>query len=88
MDGRQKKKRAEEATIQFWFEMKHVRSLAILPREADALRAAGYDPERMICVERFDDESVFAQISVGKPIQIGLKDGGGKPYCGMRYNRG
>ena len=34
MDGRQKKKRAEEATIQFWFEMKHVRSLAILPRES------------------------------------------------------
>ena len=37
MDSKQKKKRAEEAVLQFYFEMKHIRTLAILPREADAL---------------------------------------------------
>lgn len=75
-----KKKRADEAVFQFYSETKCINTLAILPREEEALRAAGYDPKTMVCVARFDNESIFAQITVSKPVRVGLKDGGGKPY--------
>lgn len=75
-----KARRAEEAVLQFYREMVCCRTLAMLPREEEALKAAGYNPEEMVCIKRFDDETVFAKINVSKPVQIGLKDGGGNPY--------
>lgn len=80
--------RAEKAVLKLFFEIKNIYTLCILPREEAALKKMGYDPKNMVCIERFDDESVFAQISVSKPVCVGLKDGGGKSLKYMAMNAG
>ena len=80
--------RTKKAVLKFSFEMKNIYTLCILPREAAALKKMGYDPKSMVCIERFDDESVFAQISVSEPVLVGLKDGGGKSLKNMTISIG
>ena len=80
--------RSEKAVLRFFFETKNIYTLCILPREEAALKKMGYNPKTMVCIERFDDESVFAQISVSEPVCVGLKDGGGKSLKNMTMSVG
>ena len=70
--------KAWEALKDFWFSIKNIYTLCILPREKEALERKGFDPKCMVCIDRFENETVFVEIRISEPICIGLKDGGGK----------
>ena len=56
-------------------------ALRVLPREKEGLRAMGHDPDRLICIQRFNDETVFLPMQYGYPISLTKKDGGGCKDC-------
>lgn len=56
-------------------------SLWVSPQENEGLRAMGYDPDKLICIERFNDETVFLPVQYGYPISLAKKDGGGRKNC-------
>lgn len=56
-------------------------ALWVSPQEQEGLRAMGYDPDKLICIERFNDETVFLPIQYGYPISLAKKDGGGRKNC-------
>ena len=56
-------------------------ALWVSPKEKAGLRAMGYDPDRLICIERFNDETVFLPVQYGYPISLAKKDGGGRENC-------
>lgn len=56
-------------------------ALWVSPQEKEGLRAMGYDPDRLICIERFNDETVFLPVQYGYPISLAKKDGGGRKNC-------
>ena len=72
--------KAMNAILDLGFQIKNIYTLWISPSEEAALDKMGYDPKRMVCVKCFDDKSIFAEVVISKPICVGLKDGGGKPY--------
>lgn len=53
-------------------------ALWVSPQEKEGLRAMGYDPDKLICIERFNDETVFLPVQFGYPICLAKKDGGGR----------
>lgn len=53
-------------------------ALWVSPQEKAGLKALGYDPDRLICIERFNDETVFLQVQYTGPICLSKKDGGGR----------
>ncbi len=53
-------------------------ALWVSPQEQEGLRAMGYDPDKLICIERFNDETVFLPVQYGYPISLAKKDGGGR----------
>ncbi len=57
-------------------------ALWVSPQEKEGIRAMGYDPDRLICIQRFNDETVFLPVQYGYPISLTKKDGGGrKDFC-------
>ncbi len=56
-------------------------ALWVSPQEKEGLRAMGYDPDKLICIERFNDETVFLPVQYGYPISLAKKDGGGRKDC-------
>ena len=56
-------------------------ALWVSPQEKKGLQSLGYDPETMICIERFNDETVFLQARYAGPICLSRKDGGGRKDC-------
>lgn len=56
-------------------------SLWVSPQENEGLRAMGYDPDKLICIERFNDETVFLPVQYGYPISLAKKNGGGRKNC-------
>lgn len=53
-------------------------ALWVSPQEKEGLRTMGYDQDRLICIERFNDETVFLPVQYGYPISLAKKDGGGR----------
>lgn len=53
-------------------------ALWVSPQKEEGLRAMGYDPDKLICIERFNDETVFLPVQYGYPISLAKKDGGGR----------
>lgn len=53
-------------------------ALWVSPQEKKGLQSLGYDPETLICIERFNDETVFLQAQYAGPICLSKKDGGGR----------
>lgn len=80
--------KAMNAILDLGFKIKNIYTLWISPSEEAVLNKMGYNPKKMVCIERFDDESVFAQISVSEPVLVGLKDGGGKSLKNMTISIG
>lgn len=56
-------------------------ALWVSPQEKKGLQTLGYDPDTLICIERFNDETVFLQAQYAGPICLGKKDGGGRKDC-------
>lgn len=56
-------------------------ALWVSPQEKKGLQSLGYDPETLICIERFNDETVFLQARYAGPICLSRKDGGGRKDC-------
>ncbi len=56
-------------------------ALWVSPQEKKGLQALGYDPDTLICIERFNDETVFLQARYAGPICLSRKDGGGRKNC-------
>lgn len=56
-------------------------ALWVSPQEKKGLQAMGYDPDALICIERFNDETVFLQARYAGPICLSRKDGGGRKDC-------
>lgn len=56
-------------------------ALWVSPQEKKGLQAMGYDPDGLICIERFNDETVFLQARYAGPICLSKKDGGGRKDC-------
>lgn len=56
-------------------------ALWVSPQEKEGLKAMGYDPDKLICIERFNDETVFLQVQYAGPICLSKKDGGGRKDC-------
>lgn len=56
-------------------------ALWVSPQEKKGLQAMGYDPDTLICIERFNDETVFLQARYAGPICLSKKDGGGRKSC-------
>lgn len=56
-------------------------ALYVSPQEKEGLKALGYDPDTLICIERFNDETVFLQARYAGPICLSKKDGGGRKDC-------
>ncbi len=56
-------------------------ALWVSPQEKEGLRALGYDPDKLICIERFNDETVFLQMQFYGPICLSKRDGGGRKDC-------
>lgn len=53
-------------------------ALYVSPQEKNGLKVLGYDPDKLICIERFNDETVFLQVQYAGPICLSKKDGGGR----------
>lgn len=53
-------------------------ALWVSPQEKEGLRAMGCDPDKLICIQRFNDETVFLPVQYGYPISLAKKDGGGR----------
>lgn len=58
-------------------------ALWVSPQEKKGLQAMGYDPDDLICIERFNDETVFLQARYAGPICLSRKDGGGRKSCSI-----
>lgn len=56
-------------------------ALWVSPQEEKGLRDMGYDPDRMICIERFNDETVFLPVQYGYPVSLAKENGGGRKDC-------
>lgn len=56
-------------------------ALYVSPQEKKGIKAMGYDPDKLICIERFNDETVFLQVRYAGPICLSKKNGGGRKDC-------
>lgn len=56
-------------------------ALWVSPQEKKGLQAMGYNPDKLICIERFNDETVFLQMQFYGPVCLSRKDGGGRKDC-------
>jgi len=53
-------------------------ALWVSDKEKAGLRSLGYDPDKLLCIERFNDETIFLQAQFSGPICLSRKDGGGR----------
>ena len=70
-------KQARKAALEYIGE-RIALQLYVTPEEKEGLRAMGYDPDKLICIERFNDETVFLQVQYAGPICLSKKNGGGR----------
>lgn len=55
-------------------------SLYVSDKEKEGLQAMSYDPDRLICIEWFNDETMFLQLQVAGPTCMSRENGGGRPH--------
>ena len=79
-DANPESKQAMKAAREY-FGARIALALWVSPQEKKGLQSLGYDPETLICIERFNDETVFLQARYAGPICLSRKDGGGRKDC-------
>lgn len=64
-------------TVKKYISMRIASSLYVTKKEKDGLRTMGYDPEKLLCIDRSQQETVFIEMKISGPICLDKAHGGG-----------